>query len=291
MVGDPAALPEGTSVGSYQILSVIGHGGFGVTYKAQNFETGQLAAIKEYFPQGTSVRDGEWVEIRDPHSEETFRWGLGRFVEEAETILRFNHKNIVRIEQIFGQHGTAYAVLEFVDGISLQKWLIDGGVAPDQESIDAFTSDIIDALDQVHRNEILHRDIAPKNILLRADGSPVLIDFGSARQMVCAKTMAMTALITPHYAPYEQYLTTGSGQGPWTDIYAFAATLYELISGSRPPEAPNRILGTDDYIGAAAAARQIYRPRFLKAIDWGLSSRREARPQSVGEWRKALLEE
>ena len=148
---------------------------------------------------------------------------------------------------------------------------------------------MLDALEQVHRNDILHRDIAPKNILLRDDGSPVLIDFGSARQVVCSKTMAMTALITPHYAPHEQYLSTGGAQGAWTDIYALAATLYELVSGMHPPEAPNRILGTDAYIPARNAARGDYRGQFLDAIDWGLKSRCEHRPQSTNQWSGRLL--
>ena len=289
MLGAVAALPKGTDVSGFQIMDVLGFGGFGVTYKAQHGATRKVVAIKEYFPQGAAVRDGTYVNIRDDQSETIFRWGLDRFVEEAETVLRFDHPNIVRVEQIFGLNGTAYAVLEFIDGINLQTWILDGGGAPDQASIDVFAAAMLDALDQVHRNNILHRDIAPKNILLRGDGAPVLIDFGSARQVVCSKTMAMTALITPHYAPHEQYLSSGRGQGPWTDIYAMAATLYQLISGSHPPEAPSRILGSDEYIPAHAAARGDYRPQFLDAVDWGLKSRCEHRPQSTGEWWGPLL--
>ena len=290
MAARPPALPEGTKVGSFRVTGVLGYGGFGVTYKATDESDRRQVAIKEYFPHSAAVRNEQGdVEVSNEKAEEIFRWGLKRFVEEAETVLRFNHPNIVRVEQIFGQHGTAYSVLEFIEGDSLQKWLVQAGGSPDQHSLDVFLEALLDALTLVHLNDILHRDIAPKNILLRGDGAPVLIDFGSARQLVCAQTMSMTALITPHYAPYEQYLTSGQGQGPWTDIYAVAATVYELLTGQLPPEAPGRILGIDQYVPAKEAARGNFRPSFLAAIDWGLQCRREHRPQSVDEWRRGLF--
>ena len=283
-------LPPNFLLGHYEVHSVLGSGGFGVTYQALDRKLQRFVAIKEYFPRGAAMRNANGgVQVASAAQEVLFRWGLDRFVEEGQTLARFNHPNIVRVTHIFSANGTCYLVLDFVDGNSLQKWIADAAKPPSQDEIDGFTSMLSSALEAVHRNEILHRDIAPKNILLKHDNTPVLIDFGSARQVVYARSAAITAIITPRYAPHEQYITSGQGQGPWTDIYSLAATLYEVVTKSPPPEAPGRTLGADPCVPAAKAAKGQYRRSFLDAIDWGLKPYPCDRPQSVEVWTKELL--
>lgn len=289
-MSDFHSLPPGTTIGqTLEIEDVLGSGGFGITYRAFDHRLQRHVAVKEYFPRNASVRDDQGgVEVVNDQHEALFRWGLSRFVEEAQTLARFNHPNILRVLQILGGNGTGYIVLEFVDGPSLRDWKMASRAPPPQDEIDAFAAALLSALEMVHRNEVLHRDIAPKNILLRTDGSPVLIDFGSARQVVSSKSMPMTALVTPNYAPYEQYLTSGQGQGPWTDIYSTAASFYEILSGRPPPESPARVV-EDTYVPLAKATQGRYRDEFLRAIDWGLSAHPKERPQSVAQWRRRLF--
>jgi serine/threonine protein kinase len=290
MTGMASLLPTGTTLHHYRIEGVLGSGGFGVTYRAYDRRRKCTVAIKEYFPRTASRRSPDGgVQVVSVAHEEHFRWGLARFVEEAQTLARFDHPNILRVLQYFGLLGTAYLVLEYIEGQSLEQWLTTTDGAPSQETCVQFTSAVLDALETLHRNDILHRDLAPKNILLRPDSSPVLIDFGSARQMMVSRGGTMTAIVTPSYAPYEQYVASGQGQGPWTDIYAAAAILYRMLMGKPPPEAPHRALDESSYEPLTGAALQAYRPAFLQAIDWGLRTHPKERPKSVAEWREALL--
>jgi len=283
-------LPPGKKLHHYTIESVLGAGGFGVTYRAFDQRERCIVAIKEYFPRSASIRDAAGgVQVASAAQEQLFRWGLDRFVDEAQTLAQFRHPNIVTVLQYFGLLGTAYLVLEYVEGPSLEQWLATAAGNPSQEQCDGFATALLGALDTIHRNDILHRDIAPKNILIRADGSPVLIDFGSARQLVASRTMMLTAIVTPSYAPYEQYVASGQDQGPWTDIYAAAATLYRMLMSRPPPEAPLRALGDAPYEPVAKAVRGHYRSGFLEAIDWGLRTHPKDRPQSIAEWREPLL--
>src|SRR5690606_683236 len=183
---------------------------------------------------------------------------------------------------------TAYMVLHFEEGQSLKSWLKGLKRAPRQKELDAIVGPLLDALEMIHAGDFLHRDIAPDTIITRKDGTPVLIDFGSARGEIAAHSKAISALVKPGYSPYEQYAETSRQQGPWTDIYALAATLYHAVTGRRPPDAPSRMIN-DDYIPAAEAARGSYRARFLRAIDSALALNIEARPRSVAAWRRELL--
>ena len=140
----------------------------------------------------------------------------------------------------------------------------------------------------VHKGDFLHRDIAPDNIIIRKDGSPVLIDFGSARGEIASHSKTVSALVKPGYSPYEQYATTSSKQGPWTDIYALGATLYHAVAGKRPPDAPSRMVN-DEYVSASEVALSSYRPGFLAAVDKALKLEVTERPQSVAEWKATLL--
>jgi serine/threonine protein kinase len=275
------ALPTGTElVGDYRIQRVLGAGGFGVTYLADELALSRVVTIKEYFPSDFAARAGG-IEAA-PRSSDCagdFKWGLDRFIEEAQTLARFDHPNIVRVYRYFRANSTGYMVLQFEEGQSLKSWLKGLSRAPRQKEIDGIVAPLLDALELIHKADFLHRDIAPDNIIVRKDGVPVLIDFGSARGEIAAHSRTVSALVKPGYSPYEQYAETSRQQGPWSDIYALAATLYHAITGKRPPDSPSRML-KDEYVPARDAAVGAYRANFLKAIDRALTLNVEARDQS-----------
>jgi WD40 repeat protein/serine/threonine protein kinase len=284
------ALKVGTElVDDYRIERVLGAGGFGITYLADELALDRHVTIKEYCPADFAAR----TEFSDaaPRSQDCvgdYRWGLDRFIEEAQTLARFSHPNIVRVYRYFKANNTAYMVLHFEEGQSLKAWLKGLGRAPRQKELDAIVAPLLDALELIHKQDFLHRDIAPDNIIIRKDGSPVLIDFGSARGEIAAHSKTVSALVKPGYSPYEQYAETSRQQGPWTDIYALAATLYHAVTGKRPSDSPSRMV-KDELIPAREAAVGAYRSGFLAAIDHALSLHTEARPPSIAAWRGALL--
>ena len=284
------ALPAGTElVGDYRIERVLGAGGFGITYLAQELALARDVTIKEYFPGDFAARKGSHDAI--PRSQESagdYQWGLDRFIAEAQTLARFDHRNIVRVYRYFRANNTGYMVLHFEEGQSLKGWLQGLGRAPRQFELDRFLGPLLDALGLIHKADYLHRDIAPDNIIIRRDGAPVLIDFGSARGDIARHSRTVSALVKPGYSPYEQYAETGSQQGPWTDIYALGATLYHAVTGKRTPDAPSRIV-KDELVPAREAAISAYRAGFLAAIDRALALDIEKRPQSIAEWRGPLL--
>lgn len=284
------ALPDGhVLVGDYRITRVLGAGGFGITYLAEEAALARLVTIKEYFPADYAARQGE-IEAspRSRDCEGDYKWGLDRFIEEAQTLAKFTHPNIVQVFRYFRANSTGYMVLKFEEGGSFKAWLKALKRAPRQAELDAILTPLLDALEFVHKGQFLHRDIAPDNIIIRKDGAPVLIDFGSARGDIAAHSKTVSALVKPGYSPYEQYSTDARQQGPWTDIYALGGTLYHAISGKRPPDAPTRMV-SDEYVPAREAALSSYRPGFLDAIDKALRLDITARPQSIAEWRGMLL--
>ena len=284
------ALQNGTElVGDYRIERVLGAGGFGITYLADEIALGRSVTIKEYFPSDFAARANEGdAAPRSEGCSGDYRWGLDRFIEEAQTLAKFNHPNIVRVYRYFRANNTGYMVLHFEEGQSLKGWLKGLGRAPRQKELDGIVAPLLDALELIHKADFLHRDIAPDNIIIRKDGAPVLIDFGSARGEIASASKTVSALVKPGYSPYEQYAETSRQQGPWTDIYALGSTLYHAITGKRPPDAPSRMV-KDDYVPAGEVALSAYRPRFLKAIDKALSLPIEQRPQSIVAWRGELL--
>jgi serine/threonine protein kinase len=284
------ALKPGTElVGDFRISRVLGAGGFGITYLADELALGRAVTIKEYFPADFAVRGAAFEAV--PRSENCtgdYTWGLDRFIEEAQTLARFNHPNIVRVYRYFRANQTAYMVLHFEEGNSLKGWLKSLGRAPRQKELDRIIGPLLLALEEIHKTDFLHRDIAPDNIIIRKDGQPVLIDFGSARGEIAAHSKTVSALVKPGYSPYEQYAETGKRQGPWTDIYALGATLYHAVTGKRPPDAPSRMV-KDEFVPAREAAVGAYRANFLSAIDRALALKIEDRPQTIAAWRGDLL--
>lgn len=286
--GGISALPTEYELEHYTIKHVLGAGGFGITYRAEHKGLGKQFAIKEYFPESFAVREQSVVRATTSGKQD-YEWGLKRFLEEARMLARFEHPAIVGVHHIFEEKGTAYLVLEYVEGQSLGSWLKELGRAPTQSELDDILAPLLDGLSLVHAEGFLHRDIAPDNIYMRSDGSPVLLDFGSAREAMGKRSKLVSAIVKSGYSPPEQYTTDAEAQGAWTDLYALAATLYHAISGNPPQEATSRQL-TDRLTSALEVGKDEYRETFLKAIDWALALRPEERPQSIAEWRAALLD-
>ncbi len=284
------ALPSETILDKdYKIRRVLGAGGFGITYLAEEIPLQRKVTIKEYFPSEYAARIDDVDAV--PRSKDCagdYKWGLDRFIEEAQTLAKFEHPNIVRVFRYFRANKTGYMVLQWEEGVSLRNWLKELKRAPRQAELDALIEPLLSALELIHKSDYLHRDIAPDNVIVRRDKSPVLIDFGSARGEIANQSRTVSALVKPGYSPYEQYASTTSSQGPWTDIYALGATLYQAVTGKRPPDSPARKL-KDEYVTAREAAIGSFRPSFLAAIDTALRLEPKDRPQSIAEWRGPLL--
>ena len=277
--------------GTYTILSVLGSGGFANTYKAHDRTLKREVAIKEYFPGDIAVRAGATtVRCKTEAREQHFRWGLERFEREAQTLSKFRHANIVRVFRVFKANDTAYMVLEFVDGADMESWLKSLKRPLTQAELDSFLDRMLNALEVIHKAEVLHRDVKPENIYIRAsDSTPVLLDFGAARSAVSELTGTTNAIVSRGYSPHEAYSTDASLQGPWTDIYGLAATVYRAISGDAPPESASRVLDTTMVAARKLpGAEKAYRPSFLSAIDHALEVMPKKRPQSVAAWRSEL---
>jgi serine/threonine protein kinase len=266
---------------------VLGVGGFGVTYLAWDSHLEKPAAIKEYLPGELATRaaNGAVVPLSGGR-EADYRWGLERFLQEARTLARFEHPNIVRVLRYFEANGTAYMVMDYERGEPL-KTVLQHTPQPPQGLLQELARPLLDGLAVVHAGGFLHRDIKPENIVVRANGQPVLIDFGAARNAIGGTTRSLTAVLTPGYAPLEQYSGEGR-QGPWTDLYAMGGVLYRAVTGSAPPDAVTR-LRADSVASSLAAARGRYSAPFLRAIEWALTMDEKRRPQSVDEWRRALF--
>jgi serine/threonine protein kinase len=278
------ALPEGYALQEYRIQKVLGVGGFGLTYLALDSNLNLKVAVKEYLPADVAQRGtDQTIGPRSPSTAETFGWGKQRFMDESRTVASFRHPNIVRVMRFFEANGTAYMVMEFVEGAPLGEWIKRHRPISEAQAA-AIVGPLLDGLDVIHKAGYLHRDIKPGNIYIREDGTPVLLDFGSARQ----RATELTAVVSPGYAPFEQYHSQGK-QGPWSDIYALAGVLYWMATGSMPLEAPARVRADDMAAAVQAADRARFRPEFLAAIDWALAPFEDQRPQSVAEWREALL--
>ena len=281
------ALAAHTLLKEYRIERVLGAGGFGITYLARDTNLDKEVALKEYLPGELALRapDGKVV-AQGPDREAGYRWGLERFLQEARTLAKFSHPHIVRVLRYFEANATAYMVMEYEQGDSL-KVVLARAPQPPEETLKALAAPLLGGLAAVHAAGFLHRDIKPDNIFLRAEGSPVLIDFGAARQALGGETRSLTAILTPGYAPLEQYAGEGK-QGPWTDLYAMGAVLFRAVTGKNPPDAVTRIKG--DMLGDRLnEVRGRYSESFLQAIEWALALDEKSRPQSVDEWKRSLL--
>ena len=284
------ALKAGQRVLWYEIERTLGQGGFGITYVATDTNLHQQIALKEYLPTELAVREnGLEVHPVSTAQADNFIWGLDKFMVEARTLAHFDHRNIVKVYSVFEANNTAYMVMRYEDGMSLGAIFNKRKRLPER-LLQHLIHPILDGLEEVHNAGFVHRDIKPDNIYLRQDASPVLLDFGSARMTVGSETHAMTSLVSPGYAPFEQYVTGSDKQGPWSDIYSLGATLYRGICGVQPQDATNRsealsYTGNDVFVSALEVGRGHYSESFLRAVDAALCFRFDERPQSVAEWR------
>jgi tRNA A-37 threonylcarbamoyl transferase component Bud32 len=286
MADQDSTLQPGDVVAEYRIEKVLGSGSFGVTYLALDTHLSRAVAIKEYMPAVYARRaaDGT-VSSRNLDTSATFEWGLERFSEEARTLAQFNHPNIVRVLRLVqGMNGTAYIAMELLEGRNLETIVEEEGPLSPERFLSVFRQ-LLDGCESIHRIGILHRDIKPANIVIR-DQTPVLIDFGAARDLALQQKAGFSALVTDGFSPLEQY-SKEIQQTEATDIYALAATAYFLLTGRIPPPSAARSCGeampSTAEVAAGSAPADI-----LKGIDWGLALRMADRPKSIGEWRKAM---
>ena len=241
----PLALPVGTNVNGYVILKVIGQGGFGITYLAYDTQTGNQVALKEYLPASVALRnEAGTVTPYSVSGENDFAQGKSSFLKEAQNLGRFRHEAIVQVRGYFEANGTAYTVMEFAKGDTLSHRIkqlkAEGKTMPEEEIMKWFTS-AMDGLECVHKEQFLHRDIKPDNIMIDPEtGKACLIDFGAARHDAGGKTKSLSVVLTPGFAPIEQYSSDGKGQGTWTDVYALGATVWCAMAGEAPKDAPGR---------------------------------------------------
>jgi hypothetical protein len=290
------ALQANYRLDEYVIQSVLGHGGFGITYLARDTRLGALVAIKEYFPQAYAVRDRTNT-IRpntggDTADVENYRWGLQEFLKEARALAQFKHANIVRVLRFLEGNGTAYMVMEYEEGESLSDHLArHGGFLSEPLLLNIFLP-VLTGLQAVHDAGLLHLDIKPDNIYLRRSGPPMLIDFGAARQRSGSDRSEKVAL-TPGYAALEQYPARGD-LGPWSDVYSIGATLYRCITGKEPIDSRDRERGLnklhiDPLVPATRFDRPRYSPHIRECIDRAMALNAAERPRTAFALQNGLM--
>ena len=285
----PLVLPHRALLhqGQYLIGKVLGKpGGFGITYLALDTRLETRVAIKEYLPRDLAGRDGGHATISAHSAEdgEFFRYGLTQFLQEARTLAKFDHANIVRVRNFFEENGTGYLVMDYYDGITLADYLAQQpqGKLPEKTAV-GILMPILDGLREVHAKNFLHRDIKPQNIYLTTGNRPILLDFGAARQAMGERSRSISVVLSEGYAPYEQYHRRGE-QGPWTDIYACAAVLYHAVAGEAPPPATERVHKDELDIAALGVSASL-----AEALRLGLAVDHNKRPQRMTEFQALLL--
>jgi serine/threonine protein kinase/peptidoglycan hydrolase-like protein with peptidoglycan-binding domain len=279
-------LPPGTRLRNYELISVLGQGAFGITYLARDTLLGRELAVKEYLPTSLALREGGTTVVpRSTQLAEDFVWGRERFLDEARTLVTLEGvPAVVRVYDYLEANGTAYMVMALARGETLEQRLKRDGSLP-APIVEQLLDRLLEGLEQVHTTGFLHRDIKPANIILDAKNNPTLIDFGASRASMAGRTSAMTAVFTPRYAAAEQH--TSDEQGPWTDIYGLAVTLYYAVAGRTPPTAMERILN-DRYEPLTKLQPAGFSHGILKGIDAGLAVRAADRPQSIAAWRDSF---
>ena len=284
------ALCPGFMLEEYRIEQELGAGGFGITYYAWDTHLNKAVAIKEYMPNEFAVRlaDGVTVAPKSSSDAADYDWGLRRFLEEARVLAGFDHPHINKVYRRIEAHGTAYIVLEYLSGETLSARLERAARLPPKEVWRLF-NELLSGLAEVHRQKYVHQDIKPANIMFREDGAAVLLDFGAARQAVGQRTKSITSILTPGYAPIEQYDQKGTDVGPWSDFYALGVVVYRCVTGvkegalldavARARLASRGESGQDMRPAVEAARRELaitgrrtehydYDRRLLEAIDW-----------------------
>ena len=278
-------LRKGTRlIGRYTIEGVLGQGGFGITYLGMDELHEKPVAIKEFFPQGIVTRNIEYqdtVTVTFVGEKDNYEKGKERFLKEARTMAKFSKdKGIVKALDFFEINNTAYIVMEYLEGVTLKQYLAENKRI-DAEDLVELLVPLIEALDEIHSQGLIHRDISPDNIMVLPDGRIKLMDFGAARDYTEFGEKSLSIVLKPGYAPPEQYQTHGV-QGPWTDIYALCATMYKCITGENPPDAIDRVM--DDHLKKISAFGIPVLPQIEEAIIKGMSVAANDRYQNVGDF-------
>ena len=282
-------LPDGYQLQNYKVTRVLSCGGFSIVYLASD-ENEQPVAIKEYLPSSLALRRGgdALPSIADENIA-TFRYGMKCFFEEGRSLARLSHPNVVRVLNFFRANETVYMVMRYERGRTLQEHIqARRGTIRETFLRHVFTA-LLNGLREVHTNKLLHLDIKPANIYIRNDGTPLLIDFGAARQTLTAEGLRLNPMYTPGFAPPEQYKNR-EFLGPWSDIYSVGASMYASLAGVAPQSADARI-ERDRYVSATKLFSGKYSRHLLETIDWCLQMDHMKRPQSVLSLQKVLLRE
>ena len=278
-------LRKGTRlIGRYTVEGVLGQGGFGITYLGMDELHKKKVAIKEFFPQGIVTRNIEYedtVTVTLVGEKENYDKGKERFLKEAQTMAMFSKdKGIVKALDFFEINNTAYIVMEYLEGVTLKQYLRENKRIVAEDLVELLVP-LIEALDEIHSQGLIHRDISPDNIMVLPDGRIKLMDFGAARDYTEFGEKSLSIVLKPGYAPPEQYQTHGV-QGPWTDIYALCATMYKCITGENPPDAIERVM--DDHLKKISAFGIPVLPQIEEAIIKGMSVAANDRYQNVGDF-------
>jgi TPR repeat protein/serine/threonine protein kinase len=292
----PFALDLGSEVGGYRIEAILGAGGFGITYRAFNEITQKTVAIKEFYVRDISSRTGQTVAVDTDISEGTYEYALKKFQEEAQVVVsRFSHPYIIKGENFIKENNTSYVIMEYIDGESLEEWMARRPEPPSEAEIRPIFEKLFSAIDYVHSQNTMHRDITPRNIMLRRNGDPVLIDFGAAGHGIdLGRSSKIVAQL--RYAPPEQQDDTGPGiHGRYTDIFSLGGVMYRTVTG-RPPTAPATRMAKlarrepDPHVPAHQAVRDpsLYSDAFLDGIDQALRLDERERPASIDVFRQLL---
>jgi serine/threonine protein kinase len=276
------ALPKGTQVQHYVIERTIGGGGFSIVYLAKDLETDEVVAIKEYLPEKQALRTKDHaVQCISEDNIAHFKQGFKRFFDEAAALAKLSHPNIVHVTNFFRANNTVYMVMDYEKGKDLRFYIKRHGGSLSEKFIRTVFSELLNGLSELHKNNLLHLDIKPANIFLRLGGSPFLLDFGAVREAVIGDKPAGPHTLTRGFAPIEQH--EHKRVGPWTDIYAFGASMYACMCGKAPPAATDRII-KDTYRPATLGYfGRPYSAQLLEAVDWCLQLNQNDRPQSVEE--------
>ncbi|MDR0881623.1 MAG: SUMF1/EgtB/PvdO family nonheme iron enzyme [Candidatus Adiutrix sp.] len=289
------ALPDGTELLHYRLGGELGRGGFGLTYRAQDTKLDRPVVIKEYLPQDIAGRRSDHtVSPQTGNLADNFQSGLDSFLKEAKTLAKFHHSNIVPILDYFKENGTAYLVMPFLEGQTLADRLArqPGGKMSEAEVM-AWLNPLLDGLQTIHAAGFLHRDIKPDNIFLQNNGNPILIDFGAARNALANRSRSLSVVLTPGYAPAEQYTAAAANQGPWTDLYALGAVIFRCLTGTEPTDSTERQDATsngepDPFTPRLRELTKVAGPGLARAVEGCLRVARKNRIQGVAELRQVL---
>ena len=292
------ALPIGYRLGEYRIEKVLGVGGFGITYYAWDESLAKPVALKEYLPNEFALRRADAIVTpKSTASADTYQWGLDSFLKEGQALAAFQHRHLNQVHRYFEANGTAYLVLEYIEGETLAARLKREGQLP-EAAVRRLLTELLDGLAEVHSRGYVHRDVKPGNIMLRTlDGGAVLLDFGAARQAIGVRSRNITVILTPGYAPIEQYTARAENVGPWSDLYTLGIVAYRAISGATEEQLVDAVTRVQlkhkgrteqDLPPAAVVGKGRYAAALLQAVDWAIQPEESERPQNAAALLKAI---